>query len=56
MLLNVEPTPSHRDEMTSLCDSLEVLVVLMETVEVISVPLSKREKEKKLGISSTCKD
>lgn len=37
MLLNVKPAPSHWDWLTSLWDSLEVLVVLMETVEMVRV-------------------
>lgn len=46
MLPNVEPASSHWEEGTLLWDSLKVLVVLMETVEVVRVPERSREMNK----------
>lgn len=43
MLLNVEAASSHWGDVTSLWDSLKVLVVLVELVEMVGVPGSNRE-------------
>lgn len=45
MLLNVKPASSGGGEVALLWGSLKVLVVLMETVEVVRVPVSNREKK-----------
>ncbi len=44
MLSNGDTASSHWDEGTLLWDSLKVLVVLMETVEVVRVPVRETEK------------
>lgn len=41
----LEAAPSHWGEMVLQRDSLEVLVVLMETVEVVGIPWRHREME-----------